>query len=590
MQVIKLKFSPSTIQRYFIEKSIELLHKNTNDSYRLRINNSRSIITELTEVCEDLRDGRLKNHDYAKLLAYECKRTISACNIIGFETISKKYFISIIERIEKGKDDNYRTIIHAGRIVLKENQYLTKKVFSKITSYILKYNYQAHIDSKEFIKINDLIHYFLIELLNQGYTKHYLGRFFSAIFSGVTGLTFLQRLLIIKSLIGRDEEEFNVVFGINSRLLSLRSIRVKNPEISHVTKSIKTRLIKISNEKCHQYFEDNSHHLLFLITINSVDYYSALLKARNIFMRGLDILHMGYSNEKFLLIEECLLIGELHPEKASVNSTNYRIDGHYRSKRTLYDYVSNRFSEIKREKLTTESLNKILSGIRYLRTGSESTEIENRFLNYWIGLEYIFSTSDASQYTIGRLRDYFKNCHALIYIKRNLTEFHRDIKKMSLDSDILTYNDDLSYLKERTSYEIVIAKSKSPLMAQRAKYFLDRLDDPDILRGTIERHKQNVEWNLTRIYRIRNEIVHNAAVKSNIVTITSHLRYYLTFILNSITDFIIQNQDEIREDEVLEIEDYFILQNLKLSSLESEKKGITIENLIDVHNPMEIFC
>ena len=498
--------------------------------------------------------------------------------------------MSILEKIEKGKDDNYRTIIHAGRIILKENQHLTKKVFSKITSFLLKYNYQPYIENIKLFEFSDLIHYFLIELLNQGYTKHYLGRFFSAIFSGVTGLTFLQRLSIIKSLVGRAKEEFNVVFGINSNLLSLGSIKVRSPEISHVTKSIKTRLIKMSNDKCKQYFQDNSQHLLFLLTIESVDYYSALLKARNKLMRGLDILHLGYSNERFLLIEDCLLIGEQHPEKASVNSTSYRIDGLYRSKKTLYNFVSKRFSEINQEKVAPESMNKILSGIRYLRTGSESSEIENRFLNYWIGLEYIFSTSDASQYTIGRLREYFKNCHALIYLKRNLTEFHRDIKKMSLDKHILTYSDDLSYLKERTSYEIVIANSPSPLMAQRARYFLDRLDAPDSLRGTIERHKQNVEWNLTRIYRIRNEIVHNAAVKSNIVTITSHLRYYLTFILNSITDFIIQNQDEIKEDEELEIEDYFILQNLKLSSLESEKDGITVESLLDVHNPMEIFC
>jgi hypothetical protein len=307
-------------------------------------------------------------------------------------------------------------------------------------------------------------------------------------------------------------------------------------------------------------------------------------------MQELDILHLGYSNETFNLIEDCLLIGEQHPEKASVNSTKYRIDGLYRSQKSLYKYVSKRFGEIDRSKISEESMNKILSGVRYLRTGSDSSEIENRFLNYWIGLEYIFSTSDASQYTIGRLRNYFKNCHALIYLKRNLTEFHRDLKRMAVDKFILDYGDNLEYLKNKTTYETIIHNSTSPLLCQRAMYYLERLESSEILRGTIERHKQNVEWNLTRIYRVRNEIVHNAAIKSNIVTITSHLRYYLTFILNSVIDFFIHNQVNHSSDDPLEIEDYFILQNLTISSLESTMEGMTIENLLDIHNPMEIFC
>ena len=590
MQVINPKFSATIIQRYFIEKSIELLHQQSNDSYRLRINNSESILTELIEVCEDLKEGRLKNHDYAKLLALECKRTIDECDIIEFKTINKKFFGSLLEKIEKGKDDGYRTLIHAGRIILNENQHLTSKVFQEIARSLIKYSHYSSVDNAVLLKFGDLIHYFLIELVQHGYSKHYLGRFFSAIFTGVRGLSFLQRLIIIKELINRKPENFNVIFGINTNLLSLSRIDINKPDISNVTKRIKTRLINISNEKCLQFFENNSQHLLFLIKVSSRDYYDALLKARNIFMKELDILHLGYSNENFVLIEDCLLIGELHPEKASVNSTNYKIDGFYRSRNSLYEFVLKRFNEIDQSKVTEESINKIYSGVRYLRIGSESNEIESRFINYWIGLEYLFSSSDASQYTIGRLREFFKNCHALIYFKRNLTEFHRDLKRMSLSEFIPNYSDDLQYLKDIITYQIITKKSSSPLLTQRAEYFRIRLAAPKDLRGTIERHKQNVEWNLTRIYRIRNEIVHNAAIKSNIVTITSHLRYYLTFILNSIIDFLIQNQDNLRLNNKLEIEDYFILQNLKLNSFESIVDGINFENMLTVHNPMEIFC
>ena len=107
-------------------------------------------------------------------------------------------------------------------------------------------------------------------------------------------------------MIHREPEEFNVVFGINANLLSLSRINISNPDILYASKRIKTRLIKISNDKCKLFFTKNSIHHLFVIKVTSIDYYSALLKARNKFMRELDILHLGYSNENFILIEDCL--------------------------------------------------------------------------------------------------------------------------------------------------------------------------------------------------------------------------------------------------------------------------------------------
>lgn len=589
MQIIKLKFSITLIQLFFIEKAVELLHRNTIDTFRLRINNSKSIIKELIDVCTDLRCGRLKNHDYARLLAKECIRTIGMCDIISFKTISKVYFINKLEEITKSKKEDYGLIIHAGKIVLAENEHLTKDVFNRITKTILANNYKSAVDNKVLNELSDLIHFFLIELVYMGYTKHYLVNFFMAIFAGIENLSFLQRLLIIKGLLTREHEEFNIVFGINADLTSQKRILINNDNVQLVTKRIRTRLKSISNEECEKFFSENANHHLYHVKVSSIDYFSALLRAREDFMNQLDILHLGYSNERFHLIDDCLIIGELNPDKASIGSTNYKFDGLYRSKRSLYKYVLKRFHDLDHSAIKSESLKRIYSGLRYFRFASESNEIEIRFINYWIALEYIFSTSDASQYTIGRIREYFKNCHALIYYKRNLTEYHREIKKMALDKYIAEYSDDLNYLKKIETYNVIISKSNSPLLKKRTEYYKERLESPEKLRGSLERHKQNIEWNLTRIYRIRNEIVHNAATKANIITTTSHLRYYLTFILNSILDFFIQNQSKYSPDNQLDIDDYFILQNLKISSLESSKEGIRLENLISVENPLEIF-
>lgn len=73
------------------------------------------------------------------------------------------------------------------------------------------------------------------------------------------------------------------------------------------------------------------------------------------------------------------------------------------------------------------------------------------------------------------------------------------------------------------------------------------------------KHNDNLVWNITRLYRIRNEIVHNAAIKNGIYTHIAHLKYYLAFILNSILDFMTDNAVDVDNDGKVSIEDFLYL-------------------------------
>src|SRR5690606_28264713 len=63
------------------------------------------------------------------------------------------------------------------------------------------------------------------------------------------------------------------------------------------------------------------------------------------------------------------------------------------------------------------------------------------------------------------------------------------------------------------------------------------------------------------IYRLRNEIIHDAATNTNNELITSNLRYYLTFILNELITFFSNAPNK-----EISIEDFFILNELKLGN------------------------
>lgn len=63
-----------------------------------------------------------------------------------------------------------------------------------------------------------------------------------------------------------------------------------------------------------------------------------------------------------------------------------------------------------------------------------------------------------------------------------------------------------------------------------------------------------------RVDSYRNEIIHDATTNTNNEHIASNLRYYITFILNEIIDYLHTNS--------VSIEDYFISNEIELGNIE----------------------
>ena len=70
------------------------------------------------------------------------------------------------------------------------------------------------------------------------------------------------------------------------------------------------------------------------------------------------------------------------------------------------------------------------------------------------------------------------------------------------------------------------------LMWYRLKRMKSHLHSSDKTENYIAEHRRNLEQHLSRLYRLRNELLHEGAIKQDIENLTSNLRYYLVFILN----------------------------------------------------------
>ena len=580
---VKSKVVLKPIEKFFYEKSMELLNGKTLDTNRLRLNNPLSTIREMVDVCNDLYAGKLKNNDYAINLAKECIKMFGKKHYLTSKTIKIQYFEKLLKDFKK---DNYLKVVHAGNLIISENKDYIEVLFNEIKDKITVDNAKDDLHFEEMKLFSRLIEFLYVELNHLGFTKFYLNRFVSAVFSGLDDLDFNERFDIIVSLKDRKMELFEVIFGFDTSKFDKNKVQFFAEDIKIVGKSEKGRLSVTTQNAIDDFFDKYKNDILLSIKVETKDYYQALNHSRKRLLKIMDILYMGYNDRHLSLVNECFIVGTNQPEKSSSMPTMYQIDGYYRSHGKVYRQLLEKMAKINTLEISIETKNKINSGIRYLRMGGRSGELINKFINYWIGLEYIFSTYDADSYTVGRLREYFKRCHAIIYLKRNITDFHKDIKRLKEHNGVPGFGDDLVYLETEASYDHIIANSDSPLMIFRARYYKELLSDPNKVRGVLENHQKNLEWNLTRIYRIRNEIVHNAAIKEDIAVLTSHLRYYLTFIINGLIDFLINRQMDVNNDQRISIDDYFLLQDLTLSSLETQ--GMTFADLIKIENPMEL--
>ncbi|WEK37493.1 MAG: hypothetical protein P0Y53_08260 [Candidatus Pseudobacter hemicellulosilyticus] len=585
MQIIVHKNKTLTFcQRFFIEKSLELLHIGSIDTYRVGLNNPRSILEELKYCLEQFQKGRIKHFhtikgkEKQKAIVDEAILMAESCpNYLTFHSISPIYLIQLLK---KADEHNYKKIISCIDILLKENKSYLKTVTEGLESLISK-NTQELCSLEE---IDNSINILLSELITTGFDKGFLYRLTHGIF--VKSLTqdkiFTEHFNNFKKRILEIESEYMVIFRVDTTRKVIEAITDPPRSPFFLTKDIDD--VQVSQDYLNEFSAFNSpveNRIFIRCKDKATDHMAALKKGRNQLSEYLDVINLGLSGE-FLQIHPRVLVNNIRSRSSGgfqIN-TNF-MDGKYTVEKEHYQKFANRLPLILNSpEIEQETKEKIKSAIRYLRLGNQSTEVEHKFINYWIGLEYLFSNYE-SQSTISRIKEHFINAHSLAYVKRNLHRFQKSFTQLSPpDKTVIPSRLREKYLETETFYLEISQQllQKFPLLAYRAMKLQKWFFRPNRSADTSEylkSHRNNLEIHLTRIYRLRNEIIHDAATNMNNEQIASNLRYYLTFILNELIDFFYQSEQQANS-----IEQYFILNEIKIGNI--EQNGFLLRDLLAV--------
>lgn len=587
MQIIKHKNSSLTLcEKFFIEKSLEMLYLGTVDSYRARINNPKTILEELRYCLKEFDLGRIKHFHTIKAskdkkaIVDESINLITNTNYLKLKSISTTYLQLQLRELN---EHNYKKLISTIEIILAENEDYLIKLLGEIEGLIK--NCQNTFE--ELVALDLALNILYSELINKGYSKGFLYKLVWGIFVGSLeeDKKFKSQFYNFKKRFIDEDSEYEIIFRIDTSQKVYDAISdIANDGNLLLSDSVDDIKLKGKNNEEFNPFNTRAKARKFLrCKVIAYDYLAALKKGKSILSEYLDILNLGLSDESIIIHHRILVVDSRSPEKGKFQNSLNILDGKYRVEKAHYLSFAKKLPTILNNTgIVTETKEKIKSAIRYLRLGNQSVEMEHKFINYWIGLEYLFSNYESGN-TINRLKDHFINAHTLAYTKRNLYHFKKSFGKISLEKKKLVpsyVEGSDEFLKNKQFYDEIYDNllEDFPLLAYRAKKIKCWLfEDKKPANGKkyLTRHKENLEIHFTRIYRLRNEIIHDAATNTNNEQISSNLRYYLTFILNEIIDFLAKhNGDQIS------IEDYFILNEIRLGNI--EQNGSLLEDLLEV--------
>ena len=571
----------SDLKFYFSERLIEIFDNSTLDSYRVRVNNTLTLLIEARDTINGRIEDRIKSFLTVRPCLEELVISLKQDDCLTYTLCNKEKTIQLI-RDFIGKDDNQREeftkypfILFIINRLIRDNQttYLSN-LFQHITD-ILTDNSPLEEDKFEQI-VNRLDLYILsmgCQLINNGYSKTFLfykAKELSQNCDFINGYDLFKNECLVSK-----KKNYYVVLKVN---ISERAFRTG--EVSDFTKEIDDeKIIKyLSNYSYLQsYIKGTKHSRFYISKESALDEYSAMKNAAESLATVLDQINLGMTSLKATALEQGLAVSKNYNGHYSHKyGKYYRFDGKYfddiEQVVVLQDCIKIINSNAK---IKDDVKDRLTSAFRHLRIANYSMELEEKFLNFWIALEFLFSSPLSNETTFERLKNNLSNILYCCYAKRNL-EYLNDILHKK---GIIQNNEDF-WKKSNGELDNLIISQTSMLI----KYRLIRLKNHFLTnekqrRDYMEQHLCNLRQHITRIYRLRNELVHEAAIKQSIENMTSNLRYYLVFTLNQMLSYF-----STEPTQGYTMDDFFNEYKLLKIKL-SQENNLTANDLINI--PLE---
>lgn len=532
------------LHKFFFLRWQEIFDETTFDSWQVRSCNLTSLLDELL-IAIDVVDRVHSSHLNIQYLIEEAKLIAKDDLIIknNFSFVSGyleklKYEYDNCVKNENKSNDNFRKllkVIHGNLAGYREK--LEKRLLELITNPPQK-KYKSEIYA--------LTMALGVEIKLQGYSTDILKESYKILINTKLG-NFGERFKKLRDDFSGRENKYDCHFFISW------PGEVPNfPEnnITFIEEHPDHELTELSIEE-HNFYKQNSEALIAKVTVKSLDHHSARMEAERV-LDSLFAVNTLYSPTKKAAIKhkKALIFSEKDGLKyciAEQHALKYIRDAR-NAERNFEDL----WKVTKR--LPTEESAQLSASLQYHKSALLSLTDQAKLVNLWIAVESLVQKGGTN--IIDRITKYIPASVSTGYIYLLTKSLPIDISKFwkSIDTKdfcskltksnkyILNPYDLLQILLDRKDGELISEflnlMGNNPLLVFRiGNLWGGTFSEPKKLRTRLERHNNNILWQLRRIYRLRNYIMHNGITPRQTRQLIHHLHsYYIITIHNLIHD------------------------------------------------------
>lgn len=528
----------------------ELTDLRTMDSYQYRMMNSLSSLHELNTVIEQ-KLNRYVNTNHS---VDECKE--EAALLIGKDIVIKEHFPAITGILNKHL--HQKTETDAQLRALQHQITYCYNIVSKNYIQLLVAALEKDIDETNKAGIINKANMIISYCAWIGWSTQALYQLVDLLSGSVSDETkwtvFLDKIL-------SDQADNYVVFipmllrykstGLEKREMKARTQK----EISDLGIPVRTResLLEayvISDDS------DNRHDHYFEISVTAFDYYAACYNAIDKCADALNVLSF-YNYIEAWDTQNMVFVAYNTQSKTKKQIKEQKLF-------FTYEYLESSqriYKASKRLFLSPSTLinKKLRATYAYVNIGRGSRSQEEQFMNLWVALESLCRSS-VYENVISNVLETVPPALCYRYMYQHFRNFYEDCHRCGIGLNLLSQSSSsdgknhrivkeiLEVMQDNDRYKELLEKCQiNDLLAYRCMYLCRFATDKTEFVQKILEHHATVKKQLSRLYRIRNDIAHSASTANGSLRLyIEHLSDYLScFVSEVVTCAEKKNEDSI---------------------------------------------
>ena len=555
-------------QRYFISKVIEYFDPQqsyifTKVLQEKRYDSINLMLEEFLEINKDIKEGtsdkaKLKNSliSSLKCILFHCKQNPLLTK--GSLSRDTRYLVTKIEEYFNNANDlTLNTICISISSLYK--RYNSKNLVDEYIDFIAQ-------TSHSYREIDLLVEYFVSELINLEYSFKYLNEWkkdhqlFKTNIKKLDSQAIHEVLSSFKELL---KEPVKYTILLNSWLPDDLKVELESEgciQINYKYKKTNEEEIEVISQN-NMNFPQSEQYKNLKVEVYANDKYKAIEKIVKNLENYLEMYKRYYNFDKVGVNVSCLLsivTGEWI--KMRTDNTDTQIFSKSISAREnedIKDFLSLRDDVRKENGNITMSIKQLNNSFDMLNKSITATP-ESRLLNNWSSLEYILNIYEGTS-IIGKIIDIVPKVISLYFIKDRFnllwdkisTNKNFDDNQQVKDLKAACSKENGKYDKDKLIEYLAIESNlrglfdsleENVVMHREIAFIKEVLNNKNKRLEYIEQINETIGHDLTRIYRVRNKLVHSHnSISYNVDILTIRLNKYVNSLMGTIIHYLKRN-------------------------------------------------